>query len=385
MSTGSQLMSADIVIIGGGAMGCSLAFHLAVRGRKPLVLERARLGGGSTGRCAGGVRQQFSTEINVRLGQRSIQMLQEFEAATGVDPQYQPIGYLLLATSPALAEEMARDVGAQRRLGVPVEMLEATDVATMVPGLFTADLLAASFCRNDGLAGPNEVTAGYAAAATRIGARIEEGVEVIGIDLAGDRVTGVRTAQGTISTEEIVICAGPQSRLVGAMAGLVVEVDPLKRHILLTEPFPGRPQHSPMTIDLATGFYFHPEGDGLLMGMGDPEQSLGEDLTVDWDFVPQVVFEGSRRLPALAEATLRTVWAGLYEMSPDRQPLVGMAPGRPDLWLAGGFSGHGFMMALPVGESLAAIMCGARPEIDLSAFSPLRFATGVLDPESVFI
>lgn len=366
-------------------MGCSLAYHLAAMGRKPLLLERGRLGGGSTGRCAGGVRQQFSTAINIRLGQRAIELLQEFLATTGTDPQYQPIGYLLLASAGPQAEALARDMALQRLLKVPVEVLGPAEVRRRVPGLLTDDVITANFCASDGLAGPNEVTTGYAMAASRKGARVEEGVAVIGIDLVGDTVIGVRTDRETVSTPEVVICAGPQSRQVGEMASITVPVDPLKRHVLLTEPFPGRPLGAPMTIDLATGFYFHPEGDGLLIGMGDPTQPTREDLTVDWDFLPKVVEEGSRRLPALRQAALRTVWAGLYEMTPDRQPLVGMAPDRPGLWLACGFSGHGFMMAPPVGESLAAVICGASPLVDLSPFSPLRFTSGTLVPESVFI
>jgi len=366
-------------------MGCSLAYHLAARGRKPLVLERAHLGGGSTGRCAGGVRQQFSTAINIRLGQRAIELLEQFQAATGTDPQYRPIGYLLLATSGPQAEALARDVSLQRLLKVPVEVLGPSEVGRLVPGLLTDDILTASLCPSDGLAGPNEVTTGYAAAAVRLGAQIEEGVEVIGIDLQGEKVIGVRTDHGSVSTPEVVVCTGPQSRQLGEMASIAIPVDPLKRHVLLTEPFPGQPSQSPMTIDLATGFYFHPEGDGLLMGMGDPAQPFGDDLSVDWDFLPRVVAEGSRRLPSLEGAALRTVWAGLYEMTPDRQPLVGSVPARQGLWLACGFSGHGFMMAPPVGESLAALMCGSAPHVELTPFAPLRFSGGKLAPESVFI
>ncbi len=366
-------------------MGCSLAFHLAARGRKPLVLERGRLGGGSTGRCAGGVRQQFSTAVNIRLGQRAIQLLEQFQATTGTDPQYQPIGYLLLATSGPQAEALARDVSLQRLLKVPVEVLGSSEVARLVPGLRTDDVLTASLCPSDGLAGPSEVTNGYAAAAVRLGAQVEEGVEVVGIDLQGEKVVGVRTDCGSVSTPEIVVCTGPQSRRLGEMAAIAIQVDPLKRHVLLTEPFPGQPSQSPMTIDLATGFYFHPEGDGLLMGMGDPSQPFGDDLSVDWGFLPSVVAEGSRRLPALEGAALRTAWAGLYEMTPDRQPLVGSVPARPGLWLACGFSGHGFMMAPPVGESLAAVMCGSLPRVELDPFAPLRFTGGTLAPESVFI
>jgi len=377
--------TADIVIIGGGAMGCSLAYHLAAEGRRPLLLERGSLGGGSTGRCAGGVRQQFSTEINVRLGQRAIELLQQFPDTVGADPCYQPIGYLLLATSAALAEELRREVAFQRQLGVDLELLTAEGAAAAIPGLRTDDVVVASLCRADGVAGPNEVTMGYAVASRRLGARVEEGIEVTGIEVNDGRVVGVRTSRGDVGTAELVVCAGPQSRSVARLAGLDVPVHPLRRHILLTEPFPGQPQGAPMTIDLGTTFYFHPEGDSLLMGMGDPEQAYGDDVSVNWDFLPAVIAAGTKRLPALAGARLRTAWAGLYEMTPDRQPLVGLAGTVDGVWLACGFSGHGFMMAAPVGESLAAVICGRTPLVDLQPFSPRRFGTGMLAPETVFI
>jgi sarcosine oxidase subunit beta len=382
---GQRAVATDILIVGGGAMGCSLAFHLAQRGRAPLLLERSALGGGSTGRCAGGVRQQFSTPVNILLGKRSIELLREFPATVGADPRYQAIGYLLLATSAPTEAELRRDRALQLKLGIAVEALTADEVANLVPGLRTDDVTFASFCQSDGIAGPNEVTLGYATAARRLGATIEEGVEVQAIETGASHPIRVHTSALEVRANQLVICAGPQSRSVAAQAGLDVPVSPLRRHILLTNPFPGQPPAAPMTIDLETTFYFHPEGESLLMGMADPSEKQGEDISVNWDFLPQVVSEGAHRLPALAGASLRTAWAGLYEMTPDRQPLVGRSAELDSIWLACGFSGHGFMMAPPVGESLAAIICGEAPAVDLETFSPKRFADRPLNPERVFI
>jgi len=383
--TASLPTSAETVIIGGGAMGCSLAYHLAASGRRPLLLERDSLGSGSTGRCAGGVRQQFSTAVNVRLGQRAIELLSEFQELTGVDPLYRPIGYLLLATSERLAAELAEEVQLQRELGVLVELLERPELAPLTKGVFTDDVVAASYCPSDGLAGPNELVSGYAQAARRLGATLVEGSEVVGLRLRQDRVVSVCTSSGEVATAEVVICAGPQAGTVGRMAGLELPIVPLRRHIVLTDPFPEWAPDGPMTIDRATGFYFHPEGDGVLMGMGDASQAPGDDLSVNWDFLPSIMEEGIRRLPALAESGMRTAWAGLYEMTPDRQPLVGRATGAEGIWLCCGFSGHGFMMSLPVGEALSRLICGSSPAGDLSPFSPARFSMPGAVPERVFV
>ncbi len=382
----SQLpATAEIVIVGGGAMGCSLAYYLAARGITSVLLERTSLGSGSTGRCAGGVRQQFSTEVNVRLGRRSIEILATLHEELGFDPLYRPIGYLLLATSEARAETLKSQALLQQRLGIDTQLLDCPAVTLLVPGIETRDVVAATFCGSDGLAGPSEVTLGYAAAARRLGARIFEDADVTEIQSHHGKVIAVEATVGTVATETVVICAGPQARSVGRLAGVQLPGDPVRRHIWLTSSFARQPENTPMTVDLESTFYFHPEGDGLMIGMGDPADAVGEYLTVDWATLPRLVEEGSRRLPALAQASVVTGWAGLYEMTPDKQPLVGPAIGLDGLWLACGFSGHGFMMAPSVGESLARLIAGDPPVVDLSAFSMSRFTDGVPTPELAVI
>ncbi|HET9051089.1 MAG TPA: FAD-binding oxidoreductase [Candidatus Dormibacteraeota bacterium] len=369
-------MSADCVVVGGGVVGCSLAYHLAVGGLRPVLLERGELAGGSTARGAGGVRQQFSTAANVRVSMMSRTMLERFEDETGTDPDFRKIGYLFLATGDDEAALFARNVAVQRAAGLAdVELLTVDRALEMVPELHSADLAAATWCPSDGLAGPNEVTVGYARAARRHGARVVEGAAVTGIDRDGDRVTGVRVGAASISTPLVVDCAGPFASAVGRMAGVDVPVTPYRRHIFLTEAF-SLARRPPMVVDFRTSFYFHPEGDGLMLGMSDPAEPPGYDTSVSWDFLTHLIEHATHRLPVLAGAGIRTGWAGLYEVSPDHNAIVGPAPAVEGLWLCCGFSGHGFMQAPAIGHLLARRLLGVEPEIDLSPYAPDRFDSG---------
>jgi sarcosine oxidase, subunit beta len=378
---------AECIIVGGGVVGCSLAYHLARGGMKPVLLERGALGEGSTARNAGGVRQQFSTEVNVRVGMLSRRMLQRFPEEIGSTAGLREIGYLFLATTDEEAAQFARNVDMQHRVGLrDVELLDVTRAREMVPELRIEDLRAATFCPTDGLAGPNEVTSGYAAAARRHGAVIVEGCEVESILRDGSRVTGVRIAGGaTVDAAIVVNCAGPYAAVVGRMAGVDIPVRPVRRHIFVTEPFAlSRPV--PFTVDFHTSFYMHPEGEGLLLGMSDPDEPASFDTSVSWDFLEHLIEHATWRVPALERAEIRTGWAGLYEVSPDNQAIVGESPELPGLWLCCGFSGHGFMQAPAMGHLLADVLLGRAPEIDLSPFSPSRFAGGgALTPEAAVI
>jgi sarcosine oxidase subunit beta len=257
--------------------------------------------------------------------------------------------------------------------------LRPLDARAMVPGLETTDLAGATFCPSDGLAGPNEVTYGFANAARRQGAVILEDTPVDGFVSDGSTVTGIQSRAAEITATETVICAGPWSAPVGALLGLTLPIAPSRRQIFTTEPFAGIRRDSPMTIDFHTSFYFHPEGDGVLFGMSDNSVAPGEDVTLDWSFLDRIIAVAQRRWPPLLEARVKTGWAGLYENTPDFQPLIG--PLRPGLWIAGGFSGHGFMMAPVIGRWLAEWMLEGSPPVDLSAFGPGRFAAGALQPE----
>jgi len=385
VSRGEVPAAADAVIIGGGVMGCSLAYHLARGGMRPLLLERGELGGGSTGRCAGGVRQQFSTAVNVRVSRLSRAMLERFPEEIGASAELKQIGYLFLATTEPEAAQFARNVEVQRAAGLAeVELLDVAAALELVPELRSEDLCGATWCPTDGLAGPNEVTLGYAAAARRHGATVLEDIEVVGIDLEGEAVAAVRTGRGRVASPLVVDCAGPQAASVARLAGASVPVTPSRRHIFLTETFAlSRPV--PMTVDFHTSFYFHPEGDGLLLGMSDPDEPASFDTSVAWDFLEHLIEHATWRLPALERARIRTGWAGLYEMSPDHQGIVGEAPDRPGLWLCCGFSGHGFMQAPAIGLLLASLITGSPPEIDLSPFAPDRFQRGATTPEAAII
>ncbi|MFN2465618.1 MAG: NAD(P)/FAD-dependent oxidoreductase [Candidatus Dormibacteria bacterium] len=332
-----------MLIVGAGAVGCSLAFNLAAKGQKNvLVIDRGSIGEGSTGRCAGGVRQQFSTEVNVRIGMLSRRILEDFETLTGQPADYRQIGYLFVAPDDAAMASLRRNLSVQHGAGLTeAQEVDTADIARLVPGLRTDDLIGGTFCASDGIAGPSEVTQGYAHAARGHGVRIIEGLEVTGLQRA---VSGwrVSTPRGEIRADRVVCCAGAWSRPLGAMAGVEVPVAPYRRHIFVTKPFAQVTRTTPMTVDYRTSFYFHPEGDGVLLGMSDPGEPESFRTDVDWDFLDHLVEHATARFPALEEAEIMTGWAGLYEVTPDHQAIIGESK-EAGLWLCTGFSGHGFM------------------------------------------
>jgi sarcosine oxidase subunit beta len=376
--------SADCVIVGGGVVGCSLAYHLAHAGVRPLLLERGDFGAGSTARGAGGVRQQFSTEINVRVGMLSRRLLEDFEEEVGATADLRSIGYLFVASDAAQMDEFARNVAMQHAVGLDdVRLLSRDEVAELVPQLNVGDVQGGTFCPSDGLAGPNEVTSGYVAAARRHGARVVDGVGVEAIEREGGAVSAVIAAGTRIASPLVVNCAGPYAAAVGALASVEVPVQPFRRHLFLTEAF-SLDRDPPMTVDMRTSFYFHPEGDGLLLGMSDPAEPSSFDTSIDWGFLEHLVEHATHRLPVLERAAIKTGWAGLYEVSPDHQAIVGESE-LSGFWLCCGFSGHGFMQAPAIGRLLAAEITGAGSEIDLAPFRPDRFARGASTPEAAVI
>jgi len=371
--------AAEVVIVGGGCMGASAAFHLARRGITDVVLveREAVLGAGSTGRNAGGVRHQFSNEANIRLSIESIRLFERFREEVGYDIDFHQDGYLFLLSSPASVEAFRRNVAVQRACGIDVEWLDAADAARLAPGLEVDGVLGATFCARDGIADPNGVTMGFARAAQGMGVEIVRDTEVTGIDVRGGRVAGVRTSRGDIFTPVVVNAAGPYARAVGRLAGVDVPVDPYRRHIFIAQRFSGPvPPSRIMVIDFDTTFYFHREGPGVLFGMGDPTEASGFDTTVRWDFLPEVTQTAIRRLPALADASVSHAWAGLYEMSPDANPIIGAVPGVEGFYLINGFSGHGFQHSPAAGRVLADVIIGRDPGLDLAPFSIGRFAAG---------
>src|SRR6476646_2015134 len=227
--------AADVVIVGGGCMGASVAYHLARCGVTDVVLvEREKmLGAGSTGRNAGGVRHQFSNEANIRLSIESIALLERFADEVGHPIDFHQDGYLFLLSSPSSVETFRQNVALQRGLGVEVEWLDARDAGELAPGLSTDGVLAATFCQRDGIADPNGVTMGFAKTAQSLGVTVERDVEVTGITMNGRRVAAVETTRGTIDTRIVVNAAGPYARGIGRLAGADVPVDPIRRHIFI--------------------------------------------------------------------------------------------------------------------------------------------------------
>ena len=374
--------TADVVIVGGGCMGASVAYHLARRGiTDVVVLEREKLlATGSTGKNAGGVRHQFSNEANIRLSLESIGVLERFADEVGYPIDFHQDGYLFLLSSSASVETFTKNVALQRSLGVTVDWLDAAAAARLAPGVDTDGVIGATFCQRDGIADPNGVTIGFAKAAQAAGATIERDAEVTAVRVDAGRVAAVETTRGTIATRTLVNAAGPWAQQIGRMAGVDVPVSPLRRHIFIAafDASTGTatvPASHIMVIDFETTFYFHREGPGLLFGMGDPKEMPGFDMTVQWDFLPQVIDVAVTRLPALSTASISHAWAGLYEMSPDANPIIGPAATVDGFYLINGFSGHGFQHSPAAGRILADVIAGRDPRFDLAPFAIDRFNT----------
>jgi sarcosine oxidase subunit beta len=380
--------TSDCVVIGGGCMGASVIYHLATRGiTKVVLVEREpQLGTGSTGRNAGGFRHQFSHKANIELSKESIALFARFEEAVGSHIDYWPDGYLFLLSSAESIAAFEANVRLQRAHGIDVDWLSPADAAAHCPGLDTTGVIGATFCAADGIADPNGVTMGFARAAQARGVEIRRAEEVTGIEVARGAVTGVRTSRGTIATRAVVNAAGPWAAGIGRMAGVDVPVTPERRHIFIAQPSGGGswddgahrgavPHTRLMVIDFETTFYFHREGAGLLFGMGDREERPGFDITVRWDFLPMVIEVAVKRLPALADAAVSHAWAGLYEMTPDHNPIIGAHPAVTGFYTIAGFSGHGFQHAPAAGRILADLIAGRDPGLDISSFAPDRFAT----------
>lgn len=374
---------ASVVIIGGGVMGVSTAFHLSEAGMpEVLLLDSGPLGGGSTCKAAGGVRAMFSDEVNVRLGMRSLEAFAQFGERPGQEIDLQRVGYLFLLEQEEHVQAMAAAVELQNALGVPSRMIGVEEARRRSPLIGTEGLLAAAWSPTDGHCTPESVVLGYATGARRLGATLVPGCPVTDVVVEDGAVTGVVTARGTVSTDTVVCVAGPWSQSVAAMAGVDLPVTPLRRQVVITEPVPDLPPRLPMTIDFATSFYFHGEGRGVLMGMSDPDEAPGFRLDRSDAWLPRLAQAVERRAPALAEVGVHSGWAGLYELTRDHNALIGEAPEVSRFLYATGFSGHGFLMGPAVGEVLRDLVLHREPPVDVSALSADRLRSMDLRPEA---
>jgi sarcosine oxidase subunit beta len=377
--------SAEVVIVGGGVMGVSTAFHLAEAGVPGVVLlERDDLGSGSTSKAAGGVRAQFSDALNIQLGARSLEAFERFGERPGYEIDLSQPGYLFLLSTSDDVGVFEQSVALQNELGVPSRMITAAEAHQLSPWIETDDVLAAAFSPTDGHCTPESVVLGYAMAARRLGARVVPHCEVLGIELGGSdgrQVQAVVTHERRIETSTVICTAGAWSRHVGEMAGVDLPVEPYRRQILVTEPVPDLPPRLPMTIDFTSTFYFHREGPGLLMGMTDPDETAGFKLERSDDWLPRLTAAIEHRAPRILDIGLSSGWAGLYEVTPDHNALIGESPEAGRFLYATGFSGHGFLMGPAVGEVLRDLYLGRPPFVDVSPLDVRRFATSGLRPE----
>lgn len=375
--------SAEAVIVGAGIMGCSIAYHLAARGmRNVIVLERDQIARGATADAAGGIRLQFSTETNIRLSQASLEVWEHFPDRFGTDINLRQQGYLFLVTGDDEVATFKSNLQLQQQLGVPVRWVTPAEIRELNPAVVVDDLAGGTFCPRDGWADTYSSTMGFAQAARRLGVEIVEESPVIGFDVVGDRVRGVRTASEEFTTELAIVCAGPQTHAVGHLAGVDIPIHPYRRMSFITEPFDAVPSSVPMTIDFATGLYFHPESHGFLFGMSNPDEPTGTNKTVDDDWMLRTVEELCRRAPAFEEARVLRGWAGFYEITPDDNPILGRIDEVDGLVVAAGFSGHGFMQGPAVGMCIAELLVdGEASTVDISEFSPSRFREGKLAQE----
>ncbi|HYP29882.1 MAG TPA: FAD-dependent oxidoreductase [Blastocatellia bacterium] len=383
--------TAEVVIIGGGIVGSSIAYHLSARGCADVVVieKEAQQGMGSTGKSAGGVRAQFSTSVNIRMSLHSIDFFSRFEEETGHDPEYRPHGYLFVASSESHLEYLRANRERQVAHGLKgVEMVTPRDIQRIIPQLRGDDVLGGSFCPTDGFVDPYSVMTGFAKAARSRGARFRVGTEVTGVEVESGRVSAVETSRGRISTRAVINAAGPWAAIVARMCGVEIPVAPLRRQVVKTEAFDKLPSPLPMVIDMSNGFHFRREGGSVLMAWPDPEEDFGYKTDFDYGFIEKILTRAVDRVPCFAEAEVnpRRCWAGLYEVTPDHHAIIGRAPGVEGFFLANGFSGHGVMHSPATGRIISELVLdGESGLIDASPLRAERFTEGKLLEETAVL
>jgi len=372
--------TAEVVVIGGGIMGASTAYHLARRGcTDVVVLEAGEMFGlGSTGLNAGGIRYQFATRVNVELSKLSIGMMETFAGDMGQEVGLRRCGYLFMLDREADLTQFRANVALQNSLGVASRVVTASEIAELAPEVDIAGIIGGTWCPLDGLVDPNGLLQGYVSNARRLGATLSTSTPAVGIDVSGGRVQRVVTKMGAIDTPTVVIAGGPWSRQIGAMAGIDLPIQPIRRQIAVTGPIPGLRADFPFVIDFSRSLYFHREGNGILTGMSNRDEPAGFDTRVDQEWRLHHVENAIERLPLLADAEIVAEWAGLYEVTPDDQPILGRIPQVSGLLACAGFSGHGLMHGPAAGLLMAEeILDGKAHTIDIDALRWSRFESGV--------
>ncbi len=374
---------ADIIVVGAGIMGCSIAYHLSERqAGQIVVLERDRIARGSTAAAAGGVRLQFSTATNIELSKRSMDVWENFEELFGTEIGLHQHGYLLLLTDDEQVPVFQENLRLQQTLDVPARWLSPDDVRALNPAVRTDDVIGATFCPRDGWCDPYSATMGFAGAARRNGVDIRQDSQVTSILRDGDRITGVEIGDDVIEADLVILCTGPHTSFVARTANVEIPIQPFRRMSFTTKPFPDVPSTIPFTVEFARGLYVHPEGPGFLFGMGDPDEPSSLNDTVDDAWMMTTIEALCDRFPPFINAAVHTGWAGFYEITPDDNPALGYVDDVDGLIVAAGFSGHGFMQGPAIGTCIAELVLdGEARAVDITAFSPGRFNEGRLAQE----
>ncbi|MDF2873962.1 MAG: soxB 1 [Sporomusa sp.] len=375
-----MIKQADVVVIGGGVVGCSIAYNLAKAGAGQVaVIERSYLASGATGRCGAGVRMQWGTETNCLLSRESVKMLENLPELLAVDGdiEFKQGGYLLLAYTEKMVEQFKKNLKLQNSLDIPARWTTPAEAKEIVPHLNTEALLGATFCPKDGHANPFKVTSLYAKAAARLGVKFYTYSEVTGLTVEAGKVTTVHTDKGNIATNTVINAAGGYAKMVGRMAGIELPIFPERHEILVTEPV--EPMQTPMVMCFYHNLYCQQTPHGsFIMGIGHPDEPETFNTTSSWQFLTEMAKRITKVLPPLAQLNVIRQWAGLYDMCPDRTPILGQDAHIQGLYTAAGFSGHGFMIAPMVGKLMAQTVLGLSTDIPIGMFSAERFARGEL-------
>ncbi|HEY9856391.1 MAG TPA: FAD-binding oxidoreductase [Stenomitos sp.] len=367
---------AQVVVIGGGIIGASIAYHLAKSGMKDVVLIDKELffGKESTAKCAGGIRAQFSSAVNIQLSLESIKHFERFSEEMGVEVDFRQVGYLFVSTSPEQWERSRAAAAFQQEHGVPVELIGPDRVRELCPEIELSDVVGGNFCAIDGLADPHGFHQGYLKVARQLGVTIHAERPVTGFEVSGDRILAVKTPQGDIACDQVVLSSGAWTGELGRLLGVDIPVEPVRRQIVTTAPLDWVDPRWPMVVDNGSGIYMHPESKGMLLGLANKAEPIGFNTNVDEAFTIEIVEAAIARIPRLEEAAISASWAGLYEVTPDHTSIVGPLPQFRNAMVAAGFSGHGFMHGPACGEVVADMVMGKQPRIDVSALSIERFS-----------
>ncbi len=385
------MRSADVVIIGGGIVGSSVAYHLTASGCKDvLVIEReSSQGKGSTGKSMGGVRAQFSTPVNIQMSLYSIPFYATFDDRLGYPCGYRPQGYLFCATSEQHMSYLRANHATQLKLGLKhARIISADEIRSMFPQLRADDIVGGALCSTDGFVDPYSAMCGFMQWAHDHGAEIWKQTEVTGIDRDAEGVCRVQTTRGSVGTRTIVNCAGPWAASIAWMVDVELPVEPLRRMLVPSEPFDQFPRSAPMIIDMSNGFHFRPEALGFLLAWNDPQETPGYKTDFDPAFTEKILTRAAHRVPIFENLAVnpKRAWAGMYEMSPDHHAILGPVPDVPGFFLANGFSGHGVMHSPATGKIVSdLVLSGTTDLIDPSLLNLARFAEGRMIEETAIL